>query len=1004
MHPKNGLAKTRYVAATQSLLVLCTVGAALVPAATLVSLDVVKQAPVGSSTTQPSPDPAGALAAYTKAALTPTRVDTAPVDPTVREIPLTGAAPAAPAGVAGGGAAGAGRMSAHAAELYSAAPTKSATLARAASTTTVVTSTPQPVTGYGVLGLTWQHGDNLTESQVRAQVRWEKNGVWSGWKKLEYHDDHGPDAGSAEARRERPGTMEALVGHVAEVQTRLAVTGAAVPPDLKLAVIDPGTAKTAVEAPAIDTGRMAPDSAAPDAMTAPVPGEVGGVAKSAIATAQGASGAAGAEQAALSAAAFTPKPQIYSRAQWGADESLRDKPSLHYGEIHGGFVHHTVNANDYTAAEVPAIIRSIYAYHVEARGWSDIGYNFLIDKFGRIWEGRYGGVDRPVVGAHTENYNNWSFGVSAIGNYQIAKPSNALIQAEAALFAWKLSLHGVSAAAKNVRIGPRVFASSIMGHRDTEATECPGQYLYARIPDIRRIAAGLQKGWARQQLQHNVVGGSYPDLIVRRKTDKMGYVIPTGGIVGFNPPVAANSSVASTARAFASPDLTGDGIGDMVEVAKSGAVSVVPGNANGTIGGPWITTPASVFANTTMLTAVGDLNGDGYNDLVGRNTVTGRPVVFRGNGKGHFTRYTLTTGPSLAGYNLLAATGDVTGDGKSDLIARDTSGHLWILPGDGAGHFTTPVEVAGGWGQYTAITGYGDFTGDGIGDLIVRNADGTATIRSGNGKGGFVQALGSFPRTASYSGVIGAAQFTGNRYPDLLVRKGSTVSLMPNSGRFDLGKPIATGINLASANLILNVGDWNGDGHGDMVVRRTNGDLYLYLGNGNGTFQAPTLLATGFGSVSGLAAVGDVTGDGVPDLQGRSGNGAIYIWPGRNRPARLGSAFVSHVGIAGQQLAVGLWTADGAPDSIYRKGNTMTLYPGDGPGGLTAGAQSTLSTTFSGYTWVVGVGPISAGSQVPALVVRNPKGQLYGIWRGANNSLGTPVFLGNGLWNYDLVG
>ena len=112
------------------------------------------------------------------------------------------------------------------------------------------------------------------------------------------------------------------------------------------------------------------------------------------------------------------QPTIYSRAQWGADESIRNKSALRYGTINGGFVHHTVNANDYTEAQVPAILRSIYAYHVKSRGWSDIGYNFLVDRFGRIWEGRYGGIDKPVVGAHTLNYNEYSFAMSAIGNFE----------------------------------------------------------------------------------------------------------------------------------------------------------------------------------------------------------------------------------------------------------------------------------------------------------------------------------------------------------------------------------------------------------------------------------------------------------------------------------------------------------------------------------------------------------------------------------------------------------
>ena len=91
-----------------------------------------------------------------------------------------------------------------------------------------------------------------------------------------------------------------------------------------------------------------------------------------------------------------------------------------YGTVKTGFIHHTVNANNYTAEQVPALLRGIYAYHTQSRGWRDIGYNFLVDRFGRIWEGRWGGVNRAVVGAHTLGYNEVSFAMSAIGNFDIA--------------------------------------------------------------------------------------------------------------------------------------------------------------------------------------------------------------------------------------------------------------------------------------------------------------------------------------------------------------------------------------------------------------------------------------------------------------------------------------------------------------------------------------------------------------------------------------------------------
>ena len=193
---------------------------------------------------------------------------------------------------------------------------------------------------------------------------------------------------------------------------------------------------------------------------------------------------------------------IYSRAQWGADERMRSKSSLHYGDVHAGFVHHTVNANNYTRAEVPALLRSIYAYHVRVRGWSDIGYNYLIDRFGRIWEGRYGGIDRAVVGAHTLGYNDDSFAASAIGNYELTRPSKATLQAYATLFAWKLSLHGVDASSTRQYVTSRWF-QAINGHRDAAATACPGQVPLRQAPgdpeDGRGRPARLERAPARVQ-------------------------------------------------------------------------------------------------------------------------------------------------------------------------------------------------------------------------------------------------------------------------------------------------------------------------------------------------------------------------------------------------------------------------------------------------------------------------------------------------------------------------
>jgi putative cell wall-binding protein len=163
-----------------------------------------------------------------------------------------------------------------------------------------------------------------------------------------------------------------------------------------------------------------------------------------------------------------------------------------YGNIQVGFVHHSVDTNDYTADQVPAMIRGIYAYHAQTLGWGDIGYNFLIDRFGRTWEGRSGGMDKPVIGGQTYGYNAVSTGVAAIGNFDIAAVPQAVTDAFKQIFAWKFSLAGIPATGASPELAPGgTPLQRISGHRDAYATACPGQYLYAKLPEIRDGAAAL---------------------------------------------------------------------------------------------------------------------------------------------------------------------------------------------------------------------------------------------------------------------------------------------------------------------------------------------------------------------------------------------------------------------------------------------------------------------------------------------------------------------------------
>jgi hypothetical protein len=196
------------------------------------------------------------------------------------------------------------------------------------------------------------------------------------------------------------------------------------------------------------------------------------------------------------------QPTIQPRSAWGAQDCPpRSAPD--YGDVQVAFVHHTVSANDYTAEEVPSIILSICRYHRNSNGWNDIGYNFLVDKFGTIWEGRAGGIDKPVVGAHAQGYNSHSTGIADIGTHQDVSVSDAELTAYAALIRWKLPLSGAptqgtvtltsgGGSLNRYKAGTPVTLNRVSGHRDGDSTECPGDAFYAQLPELRQLVGNVQ--------------------------------------------------------------------------------------------------------------------------------------------------------------------------------------------------------------------------------------------------------------------------------------------------------------------------------------------------------------------------------------------------------------------------------------------------------------------------------------------------------------------------------
>jgi hypothetical protein len=201
------------------------------------------------------------------------------------------------------------------------------------------------------------------------------------------------------------------------------------------------------------------------------------------------------------AGAQPPAPAIMTRDSWGAS-GCEPRTTPAYGEVRAAVVHHTVTANDYTPEEAPGIVLGICRFHRNGNGWNDVGYNFLIDRFGTIYEGRAGGIAQAVVGAHAQGYNSQTFGTASIGTHTSVGASEEAKQSFAQLIAWKLALHGTIAAGK-VRLisgggsankypaGKRVVVKRVLGHGRVGETVCPGGALKRQIKDIRQRAQAI---------------------------------------------------------------------------------------------------------------------------------------------------------------------------------------------------------------------------------------------------------------------------------------------------------------------------------------------------------------------------------------------------------------------------------------------------------------------------------------------------------------------------------
>ncbi|MCX5558192.1 N-acetylmuramoyl-L-alanine amidase [Streptomyces sp. NBC_00038] len=394
---------------------------------------------------------------------------------------------------------------------------------------------------FSLVGVIWDNPDSELRGRVQVRTRSAATGQWSGWQDVETHNhEHGADPDSAEggSGRLRGSTAPLWVGDSDGVEVRVqaemderapVVSDSPLPRGLRLELVAPGADALSAGAqpdvpragaqqslPRADAQMRAPRAGALSAVYAAVPaGNTGLEPTSASDIPELSSDVIPALSQQETEREFLaerpdeqrvkpyigPRPRIVTRKGWGANEDLRERGFVYTKKVKVAFVHHTASGNNYTCSQAPSVIRSIYRYHVVSSGWRDIGYNFLVDKCGNIYEGRAGGVAKAVMGAHTLGFNTDSMGIAVLGSFGKTKPSGSAVTAIAKLTAWKLGLFGANPNGKTYlksgggnlyKKGKNVRLNVISGHRDGFSTECPGWQLYSKLGSARKTAAKYQ--------------------------------------------------------------------------------------------------------------------------------------------------------------------------------------------------------------------------------------------------------------------------------------------------------------------------------------------------------------------------------------------------------------------------------------------------------------------------------------------------------------------------------
>lgn len=689
--------------------------------------------------------------------------------------------------------------------------------------------------------------------------------------------------------------------------------------------------------------------------------------------------------------AATNMPVIYSRADWGADESQM-KWTPQNGSVKGVVVHHTAGGNGYTAEQVPGIIRGIYYYHAVTLGWGDIGYNVLVDTYGRLWEGRAGGLSNAIVGGHALEWNSSTFGISVLGNFSLVQMPQASMDAMAKAIAWKFGIHNVSPTG-SMSVGG-VTKPAIIGHRDVASTECPGNYMYPRLGELRTQVGNLMSASTNPE-------AGKPEVAQPEAAANLAPYATNGtaanGLLGYDPNFLISDSVMYTPGGTMTT-------AQVQSFLNTQGASCVKGNDG-----------SACLKNATFNTPNRPVTKFCANAYTGRNGESAAAVIAnsaKACGVNAQVLLTIlqkeqglitTTDPTRRKYDQATGFGcpdfqecnpDYEGFVHQVYSAASQLQRYRLEPNSFTYRVGGTFQVAFnpnsscGTAQVTiksaataALYNYTPYVANKAAlDAVSGTGDSCSAYGNRNFYRNFNLWFGRPNADAPSPGVPVASTPPINRdllddgYPSLVTGSGAQSTLW-SSGPVEVQWGARSRIGSGWPHMLA-AGDWNGDGSPDAMLVDGSGDLWLYPTSSSGQFQRRVRIGSGWQGMDKILAGVDWNGDGNQDLIARhAASGGLYLYPGDgrggfNRRAQIGTGWRGMREMAVVDAAYQGLPAIRAVDSSGQ----LRTYPANGTGGF--GAPLVHGRGWSTMRHLVGAGDWSSDGVGDMLGVAS-NGALY---------------------------